>query len=279
MYVVWRQRPVTSDRKTELFVEYFDGPLQDMSGNIIKPGRFKIGSSPDVPAWKPLLCEHRGTGRVAWTPLLMHSERVGGKPRQKLLRRLPTIRTCCIEDRFIRAAWWHDINQWFRFAEENIGWNGLEGQFIARDKRTILEKLREMVPAPTAAGLRDFTAYRLEKEAEQKRLDEEYNAALRQKVQEDQRRREEEQARRQQEEIEKLRREWDRLFGAFAGKAPVPDCWTVLGLPPTATLTEVKGRYRELAMKHHPDRFGNPEAFKEASVAYEEACKVLSGRP
>jgi hypothetical protein len=292
MYIVWRRRPVTSDRRTELFVEYRDGRVMDGEGNTVKPGRHKVGLSLDTPPWKPLWCEHRGPGRVAWTPLLMHAERVGGKPRQKLLRRLPTIRSCCLKDRFLRAAWWHDINEWARIAEEIIGWNDLEGQFIARDKRAILAKLRQIVPPPTAAGVRDFTAYRLEKEAEQKRLREECQPFGRQQAdelhrrQEAQRRPEAEQGRRHQEELDKLLRAWGRTWGSFpggraglAGGATVPECWSVLGVPPTATPEEVKARYRELARQHHPDRFGDEEAFKRVSAAYEQASDFLACRP
>jgi hypothetical protein len=93
----------------------------DGVGDITKQGRHKVGPSSDDPAWKPLWCEHRGSGRIAWTPLLMHSERVGGQPRQKLLHRLPMIRSCCIEDRFIRAAWWHAVQWWLEFCAENDG--------------------------------------------------------------------------------------------------------------------------------------------------------------
>jgi hypothetical protein len=34
---------------------------------------------------------------------------VEGRPRQKLIHRLATIRSCCIKDQLIRAAWWHDV--------------------------------------------------------------------------------------------------------------------------------------------------------------------------
>src|ERR1700752_2396483 len=56
------------------------------------------------------------------------------------------------------------------------------------------------------------------------------------------------------------------------------DYYEVLGVAKTASLDEIKGAYRKLAMKHHPDR--NPgdkdaeTAFKEAAEAYE----VLRGQ-
>lgn len=51
------------------------------------------------------------------------------------------------------------------------------------------------------------------------------------------------------------------------------DYYEVLGVPKTATITEIKSSYRKLAMKYHPDRNpDNEEAeikFKEATEAYE----------
>jgi DnaJ family protein A protein 2 len=42
-----------------------------------------------------------------------------------------------------------------------------------------------------------------------------------------------------------------------------------LGLERAATPTEIKNAYRKLAMKHHPDKGGDPETFKKISHAYE----------
>lgn len=47
---------------------------------------------------------------------------------------------------------------------------------------------------------------------------------------------------------------------------PLADAYAVLGLPPTATLEEVKRRYRNLARLFHPDAKGG----------YEEAMKLLN---
>jgi curved DNA-binding protein CbpA len=38
--------------------------------------------------------------------------------------------------------------------------------------------------------------------------------------------------------------------------------------------TDVKKRYRELALEHHPDRGGDPERFKEIASSYEVLMKV-----
>ncbi|OGB86504.1 hypothetical protein A3J41_01275 [candidate division TM6 bacterium RIFCSPHIGHO2_12_FULL_38_8] len=44
----------------------------------------------------------------------------------------------------------------------------------------------------------------------------------------------------------------------------------ILGLAPTATPAEIKARYRQLALVHHPDRpGGNAERFRSIQMAYE----------
>ncbi len=44
-----------------------------------------------------------------------------------------------------------------------------------------------------------------------------------------------------------------------------------LGLPETATPDEVKAKWRQLCMIHHPDRGGNPCEFDELRRAYKLA--------
>lgn len=131
MFIVWRQRPVEEDVRTPFLTD-----IRTASG--------------DRAWWKPLYCDHRGPGRIAWTALAMHSERRGGKPRQRLLHRFPSIRSCCIGVGYARAAWWHDVGTTFK------GWweGGTEGpgEFLARDKSGMLAKLRQVVPRPTPAG-------------------------------------------------------------------------------------------------------------------------------
>ena len=207
MYIVWRQRPITSNRRTELFVEYDSRSVADASGNI-KSGRHKVPEmSIDYPAWKPLWCEHRGPNRIAWTPMLMHAERIDGKPRTKLLRRFATIRSCCIKVQLIRAAWWHEIEQWDREVERSFGWHGEQGYFHARDRQEILAKLREVVPLPTATGVKAFTDYRLAKEEERRRLLE----PIERQAAEDRRKQIEEQERRRQERLDEERRRTEKL--------------------------------------------------------------------
>jgi DnaJ-class molecular chaperone len=50
--------------------------------------------------------------------------------------------------------------------------------------------------------------------------------------------------------------------------------YEILGLSPGASEDDIKKAYKRLAMKHHPDRGGDPEKFKEISSAYE----TLMGR-
>lgn len=49
-----------------------------------------------------------------------------------------------------------------------------------------------------------------------------------------------------------------------------------LGLPETATPDEVKAKWRELCMVHHPDRGGDPVEFNEIRRAYKIAMKEAS---
>lgn len=45
--------------------------------------------------------------------------------------------------------------------------------------------------------------------------------------------------------------------------------YEALGLTPEATAAEIKAAYRKLAMKHHPDRGGDPVTFKRIQNAYD----------
>ena len=52
--------------------------------------------------------------------------------------------------------------------------------------------------------------------------------------------------------------------------------FATLGLPETATPDEVKAKWRELCMIHHPDRGGNPVEFDEIRRAYKAAYAEAS---
>lgn len=47
------------------------------------------------------------------------------------------------------------------------------------------------------------------------------------------------------------------------------DYYSVLGINRGASADEIKKAYRQMAMKHHPDRGGDEKKFKEISAAYE----------
>lgn len=51
------------------------------------------------------------------------------------------------------------------------------------------------------------------------------------------------------------------------------DPFEILGIPKGSTEDEIKKAYRKLAMKHHPDKGGDPEMFKKISQAYDDALK------
>jgi len=55
--------------------------------------------------------------------------------------------------------------------------------------------------------------------------------------------------------------------------------WQLLGLEPSATLSEIKRAYRARALATHPDRGGSAEAFRAVHSAYEAALKRRKHAP
>ncbi len=56
------------------------------------------------------------------------------------------------------------------------------------------------------------------------------------------------------------------------------DPYHELGLHPRATLEELKRRFHELAMEHHPDRGGDPEKMRRLVTAFERAQSLARAR-
>merc|ERR1719502_109912 len=57
--------------------------------------------------------------------------------------------------------------------------------------------------------------------------------------------------------------------GRRGGKAPdTTKFYKILGVEKNATDSEIKKAYRKLAMKHHPDKGGDPDTFKEMTAAF-----------
>ena len=52
----------------------------------------------------------------------------------------------------------------------------------------------------------------------------------------------------------------------------------LLGLTSEASLGDVQRAWRRAAMKHHPDRGGDPEKFQEVSVAYQACLQAVATR-
>jgi hypothetical protein len=242
MYIAWKSRSVKGRKKAPL--------LQDDALGREHPD----GET----AWKPLSCDHRGAGRVAWTALLVHAERRDGKPRQKLLHRLPTIRSCCVADPFLRAAWWFDVDRTIASWKQA---HGLEAAFIARDGRAILAKLRAVVPPPTRGGRRDFATYRRWRERE--------HHARRSRIDAEWWQSQEEAARRPDEAPDQARRraddEWRRYEQArWTAETAARGCADGWGRRPAVGLAERQERTRRAE--------AGWARFEEAECEHEARC-------
>ena len=67
-----------------------------------------------------------------------------------------------------------------------------------------------------------------------------------------------------EEEIRRMLRGFFRRLEAYYRQE---DDLAVLGLPPCATLPDIRKRYRLLAFQHHPDQGGDPEDFRRIEEA------------
>lgn len=90
-------------------------------------------------------CVHDGPDRWSWTPIVAESVWTpAGSRRRTVLRPSPTIRSCCIQDAFVRVEWWNATAAKLELAmNERLGIN-LE---------LIMSKLAERVPVPTDEDL------------------------------------------------------------------------------------------------------------------------------
>ena len=243
MFIVWRKRPVKSN-----------------GGGVFLGGDPKWRHSDGGHDWGLLRCEHQAEDRLAWTPLVMVSERVDGKPRQRLLYRLPTIRTCCIADPFNRAAWWYvvryQMDGWSEWAYQDRAKRELDSD-LSRDRKTLLAKLIEFVPLPDRRSVREFAAHVERTKEDKRRLDEELWEHYR-----------ESQAREQAEKSDHARRESYEFFG-HPRADNVATSFAVFNLPIDTPIETVKAEYRRLVKIHHPDRKGDEATFRSIQKAWE----------
>ena len=55
--------------------------------------------------------------------------------------------------------------------------------------------------------------------------------------------------------------------------------YETLGVEQSATYQQIKKAFRKLALKHHPDRGGDADKFKEINAAYEVLWWILDANP
>ena len=90
-----------------------------------------------------------------------------------------------------------------------------------------------------------------------------------------------EQKRKEWEQRKKMREQDDSFFWRFLFldglmRSRVPsDSYSVLGLQTNATAEEVAKKYRELSIKHHPDKGGNKETFIQITEAKNKILAYL----
>lgn len=54
-------------------------------------------------------------------------------------------------------------------------------------------------------------------------------------------------------------------------EAPAGSIWQILGVAPQASVAEIRAAFRQRALVTHPDRGGDPEAFRALRRAHDEA--------
>jgi hypothetical protein len=62
-----------------------------------------------------------------------------------------------------------------------------------------------------------------------------------------------------------------RAPGSTRREAPPGSIWDILGVDPRATLPQIRAAFRQRVLLTHPDRGGDPEAFRALRSAFDEA--------
>jgi hypothetical protein len=57
-----------------------------------------------------------------------------------------------------------------------------------------------------------------------------------------------------------------------------PSIWEILGIPSRSTADDLKRAFRQRALATHPDRGGDPEAFRQMQSAFKEAERRIARR-
>jgi len=78
-------------------------------------------------------------------------------------------------------------------------------------------------------------------------------------------------------EEEDVRRMIDDFFRRLEAYYRVEKDLAVLGLPPEATMGEIRRKYRSLAFEHHPDRGGDADEFRRIEEAMSRIHSVYGG--
>ena len=133
-------------------------------------------------------------------------------------------------------------------------------------RRRMLENLRKE-QEERERGWRQESQEREQREQKQQQEEEE----------EDQRWKEYE--RQYKKQRKKFWEEWDRIFEEFLngmGEPPnLEKYYKVLGLDTNATLRQIKRRYRELALKYHPDRCTDKKTAEKKFIKIVEAYEMI----
>lgn len=69
-----------------------------------------------------------------------------------------------------------------------------------------------------------------------------------------------------------------RRLEAFLRRLDEQDPCHALGVPPSATLEQVRARYHDLALRHHPDRGGDAATMARFTRAYDQLRERLARR-